>query len=165
MGPAIVIALGSNLGDRPANLNRAARLLDCAGVRTLRRSRLYLTRPLGGMQQPAYLNAALLIQTRWSPLTLLRICRSVEMQMGRRRDERWAPRIIDIDLIFYGAARVDHPELSLPHPRWKERDFILRELLDLRVVPPVLEVHRIADSPHRLLPDAEATVESARPWL
>jgi 7,8-dihydro-6-hydroxymethylpterin-pyrophosphokinase len=69
-------------------------------------------------------------------LALLDRCREVERTMGRRRGERGAPRVIDLDLIFYGSVRMSHPRLRLPHPAWRERDFVLAPLLDLGIPPP-----------------------------
>jgi 2-amino-4-hydroxy-6-hydroxymethyldihydropteridine diphosphokinase len=160
----IVLALGSNLGDRLSNLNRAMRLLDTRGVRTLRRSRLYWTRPLAALRQPWYLNASILVSSPATPLGLLHLCQSVEIEMGRTRRERWSPRIIDIDLIYFGSFKVSHPELTLPHPAWADRDFVLRALIDLGVSPPVVSEDFRALSLARRLSEVERNIESSAPW-
>lgn len=135
MHDPIVIALGCNQGPRRAMLERACRLMCRQGIEPVRRSRLYWTRPLEGSGGPIYLNAAVAVKTSHRPLALLGRCQAIEREMGRVRRERGAPRTIDLDLIFYGAVRLDHPALTLPHPAWEERDFVVACLGDLGFEP------------------------------
>ena len=125
-----VVALGSNLGSREENISAAlglfARECEVAAV-----SSLYETPPVGYADQGDFLNAAALLKTELGPLALLDLCNEIEARLGRKRTFKNAPRPIDADIIFYGSAELDTPRLSIPHPRWLERDFVLTPLLDL----------------------------------
>jgi 2-amino-4-hydroxy-6-hydroxymethyldihydropteridine diphosphokinase len=136
-GGLAVAGIGCNLGDRRATMDMALRRMETSGLRVLARSRLYWTRPWGGLAQPDYLNAAMLIRTRRRPLALLALLQGIERDLGRRRrrEARWGARRIDLDLLLCGGARLDLPTLTLPHPRLAERDFALAPLIDLRVPP------------------------------
>lgn len=132
------LGLGSNVGDRLTNLQRAVDLL--AGrvdIDIRRSSRVYETDPVGGSAQPDYLNAVVEVETTLSPRELLEACLEVEVELGRTREERWGPRTIDVDVLTYDGDRVDEPDLTIPHPRMHERAFVLVPLLEL-VVDPVL---------------------------
>lgn len=132
------LGLGSNLGDRLANLRRAAGLIAATdGIRVRRSSRVYESDPVGGPAQPDYLNAVLEIETTLGPRELLEACLSVEHEMGRVRAERWGPRVIDVDVLTYGRKDVDEPGLVVPHPRMHERGFVLVPLLELTADPPL----------------------------
>ncbi len=127
----VVIALGANLGDRAAALASAVRGLRRAGVRDLAVSPAYETDPVGGPEQPAYLNAVVLGRTRLAPARLLGRLHRIEERHGRTREVRWGARTLDLDLVQYGSpgepgeVRSDDPELTLPHPRAGERAFVL----------------------------------------
>jgi 2-amino-4-hydroxy-6-hydroxymethyldihydropteridine diphosphokinase len=125
------LGLGSNLGDRLANLREAVRLLAERGVRAARSSRVYETDPLGGPPQPEYLNAVVDVETELDARELLEVCLAVEEAMGRERTERWGPREIDIDVLTFGTDEIDQPGLQIPHPRMHERAFVLVPLLEL----------------------------------
>jgi 2-amino-4-hydroxy-6-hydroxymethyldihydropteridine diphosphokinase len=132
------LGLGSNLGDRMANLEQAESSLSREGeVRVVRSSRVYETDPVGGPEQPDYLNVVIEVETSLDPRELLSRCLSVERDMGRARVERWGPRVIDIDILTYDDLEVDEPGLTIPHPRMHERGFVLIPLLEL-VADPVL---------------------------
>ena len=132
----VFLGLGSNVGDRLANLESAlgkiAELPDC---RLLRTSGLYETRPIGGPSgQVNYLNAVCQIRTRFSPPELLAATQRMERELGRRREEepeRWGPRRIDIDILLWGDSILDRPELVIQHPRLAERTFVLATLAEL----------------------------------
>jgi 2-amino-4-hydroxy-6-hydroxymethyldihydropteridine diphosphokinase len=125
------IGLGSNLGDRLANLQRAVDLLDLRdGVAVLRSSRVYETDPVGP-PQPDYLNAVIEVATSLPADALLGACLAVESELGRVRAERWGPRVIDLDLLSYGRESIEEPGLSVPHPRMHQRLFVLAPLLEL----------------------------------
>lgn len=130
------LSLGSNLGDRLAALRAAVQAL--VGLDEVRINlacdvaALYETRPVGGpFEQPPYLNSALRVQTSLAANDLLAAMLSIEKLLGRVREERWGPRVIDIDLLFVGDVVIDSPTLTLPHPRLHERRFVLEPLSDL----------------------------------
>jgi 2-amino-4-hydroxy-6-hydroxymethyldihydropteridine diphosphokinase len=128
------VGLGANLGDRERAIAAAlARLDDGADVRVVARSSLYETAPWGDLDQPAFLNACALVETRLSPRGLLERCLGVEAALGREREKarRWGPRAIDLDVLFYGDATVDEPGLTLPHPRMTERAFVMIPLAEI----------------------------------
>jgi 2-amino-4-hydroxy-6-hydroxymethyldihydropteridine diphosphokinase len=125
-GPTVVLALGSNLGDRLANLQGGVDAL-CArpGLSGACVSPVYETAPVGGPAQPEYLNAVLVAATTLSARAVLERCQEAERALGRVRAERWGPRSLDVDVIAYGTEVSDDPELTLPHPRAHERAFVL----------------------------------------
>jgi 2-amino-4-hydroxy-6-hydroxymethyldihydropteridine diphosphokinase len=129
----IVIGLGSNLGDREANIEAAIAALRAPDLHVLRRAALYETPPAGGPPQGDYLNSAVLIVTSIPAHDLLDRCLAVERSLGRVRPdaERWGPRTIDLDLLWIEGEAIVEPDLEVPHPRLQERVFALRPLLDL----------------------------------
>lgn len=131
------LGLGSNLGDRLENLRRSLDLLEERGVRVLRSSRVYETDPVGGPAQPDYLNAVVEVAAPGSARDLLGVCLAVEAEMGRVRDERWGPRLIDLDVLTFGDQIIDQDDLQVPHPRMHERGFVLVPLLELDADPPL----------------------------
>jgi 2-amino-4-hydroxy-6-hydroxymethyldihydropteridine diphosphokinase len=127
-----VLALGVNLGDRPATLQSALEGLDAyEGIRVVAASPLMETDPVGGPEQPSFLNAVLLLDTTLAPLELLAACQQVEHDHGRVRVVRWGPRTLDIDVIAYGSLVATSAELELPHPRAAVRAFVLAPWLEL----------------------------------
>ena len=125
------IALGSNLGDRAANLRESLDALDrAAQIRVDRVSEMIETEPVGVTDQPKFLNAAALVHTTLGPLELLRTCHAIERALGRDRglERRWGPRTIDLDLLLYGDWMGDSEGLTVPHPRMAERVFVLLPL-------------------------------------
>ena len=118
------------MGDRAATL-RAAIVALRATTRLERVSRVYETSPIGGPAQGDYLNAAVLVESRSTPVGLLAELQAVEARLGRVRAERWGPRVIDLDLLWIEGLVVDTPELRVPHPRLLERAFALVPLLDV----------------------------------
>jgi 2-amino-4-hydroxy-6-hydroxymethyldihydropteridine diphosphokinase len=125
------LGLGSNIGDREANLRDALARLESAEIRIMRRSSLYETAPREMLDQPAFLNAAIEIETDLFPMQLLARVRSVEGEMGRRRVTPKGPRNIDIDILFFGRAVIATAELEVPHPRIAERRFVLEPLAEI----------------------------------
>ena len=132
-GRLAYIGIGSNLDD-PERQVRAAidaltRLPRSAFVGA---SRLYRTAPWGKADQPPFVNAAVVVSTTLSPRELLDALLAIERAHGRVRDgERWGPRVIDLDILVYGDARIDEPGLRVPHPHLAERPFVLLPLADL----------------------------------
>lgn len=134
----VVIALGSNLGDRLGNLRAALRYLRDQEVEVQRVSSVWETAPVPA-DQPAFLNAVATATTALPPLELLALLQDIEQRLGRRPARRWGPRPIDLDLLFYGQERVDLPDLTVPHPRIAERGFVLAPLAEVFEAPlPVL---------------------------
>jgi 2-amino-4-hydroxy-6-hydroxymethyldihydropteridine diphosphokinase len=131
MQPAVILGLGSNLGDREAALAEALVRLEARGFRATRRSSLWLTAPVGGPPQGAFLNAVAAGETALSPEELLAACLETERDMGRVRTVENGPRTIDVDILFYGAERREGPSLVIPHPRLHERRFVLEPLFEI----------------------------------
>jgi 2-amino-4-hydroxy-6-hydroxymethyldihydropteridine diphosphokinase len=126
------LGLGTNLGDRYANLRAALSLLEEEpGLRLLRCSQVYVTEPWGVTDQPRFLNCAAEVATTLSPEELLARCKEVEGQLGRLPGPRWGPRLLDVDILLYGDQKVDLPHLEIPHPRLHLRAFALTPLAEL----------------------------------
>jgi len=134
----VYLSLGSNLGNRRANVKKALKLLgeslDIAGV-----SSVYDTEPVGVGKQPRFLNLMCRVNTDIGPMQLLSFVKGIESKMGRNLSLRDTPRIIDIDIIFHGDIIIESPELVIPHPRMRERAFVLVPFAEVapEVVHPV----------------------------
>ena len=122
------ISVGSNLGDRRAFLRDAVDSLpDVVAV-----SSVFETDPMGGPgNQGAFLNIVVELDTELTPRALLSVCHRIESAAHRVRDERWGPRTLDLDIIWMEGVTMDEPRLTIPHPRWKERKFVLAPLREL----------------------------------
>ncbi len=135
MKEKIFIALGSNMGDREANCLRAVEMIGGPGTGTtvVARSSLYETDPWGVKDQPPFINAVIEARSDLRPLELLVFLRSIEIELGRKRDEemKWGPREMDLDIIFYGKRIIDEGGLKVPHPGAAERAFVLFPLVEL----------------------------------
>ena len=131
MNHTIYLSLGSNLGDRADNLNRAISALPDAGVPVRRVSSLYESEPVDIVEQPWFVNAAVQAETQLAPLDLLRALQRIEAQMGRVKSVPKGPRLIDIDILLYGDEVIDTPELQVPHPRMHLRRFVLIPLNEI----------------------------------
>ena len=127
----IFLLLGSNVGDRRAHLRSARTLIDQKAGPVLFSSQEYETEPWGKKDQAGFLNQALQIETDLSPMELLHELKHIEKEIGRVDTEKWGPRIIDIDILYYGAEVVDLPELKVPHPYLPERQFALLPLSEI----------------------------------
>ena len=127
----VVIALGSNIGDREQNLVGAIRALERLGVSITRQSSFYLTEPVGGPEQEWFLNAVAQGETALTPEELLRVCLQIEEEFGRERRVRNGPRTLDLDVLFYGDERFATETLEIPHPRLHERRFVLEPLVEV----------------------------------
>lgn len=127
----VYLSLGSNLGCRLTNLERALNLLDRGGCRVLKISRVYETAPLYYLKQPAFFNLAAACQTSLSPEKLLALIGRVESSLKRRRLFKNGPRTVDADILFYGGQVIDRPGLAVPHPRLAEREFVLAPLAEI----------------------------------
>lgn len=128
----VYLGLGSNLGDREAALREALRKLESPGLRLLRVSSVYETEPIGFSNQGWFLNLCAEMETTLFPKQLLQRTQRLEREMGRKRTVKDGPRIIDIDILLYGNAVVDTDDLRIPHPRYRERRFVLAPLAELK---------------------------------
>jgi len=164
----VYLGLGSNLGCRNANLDRAAKGIGKitwghprAGIRVVRASSVYETEPWGIAGQGNFLNQVLEAKTSITPLDLLHEIKALEKRMGREPGIRYGPRVIDIDILLYGDESVNEPELQIPHPRLHQRAFVLVPLSKLApdLVHPGLGVS-IGDLCHQV--DGKTGVE---PWV
>ena len=135
------VALGSNLGDKEANLRRALELLIERGVEIVKTSTFISTEPYGVTDQPTFLNGVCEVRTSLEPLALLHTLLEIEQEMGRVRLRHWGERNIDLDLLLYEDVVIDTPELKLPHPDMQNRDFVLLPLAEIapELVHPILQ--------------------------
>jgi 2-amino-4-hydroxy-6-hydroxymethyldihydropteridine diphosphokinase len=126
------LGLGSNIGDTREHLKNALAALNASdGISVVTRSSDYRTPPWGPVPQDDFRNICVLVDTILSPQDLLKRCLSIESELGRVREIRWGPRIIDIDVLIYGQEKVSEPDLELPHPRMHERAFVLIPLAEI----------------------------------
>lgn len=147
-----LIGMGGNVGCVRATLDRAiAALCDGRDIRLLARSSDYRTPPWGLTDQPAFVNLCLRVATDLAPRALLERALHVEAEFGRNRaaERRWGPRTLDIDIIAYGGSAIDEPGLTLPHPRFKDRAFVLAPLAEIAPDHEIAGI-RIADALKRL---------------
>lgn len=139
MNYAVYLALGSNLGDRLANLKRAVAALT-PQMEVKAKSHVYETPPWGFEDQPRFLNQVIKVNTYLTPESLLKHLKRLEVALGRKATFPNGPRLIDIDILFYDDLVLDTPSLVIPHPRLHERGFVLLPLMDIApdLVHPVL---------------------------
>ena len=139
-----VVSLGANIGDPKANLDLAVALLrestDIIAV-----SSYLQTKPVGGPEQPDYLNAVAIVESELPAKDLLAVLNGIETAMGRTREIHWGPRVIDLDLIQYGGLLVKDEKLTLPHPRAHERRFVLALWFEIEPEAILLTHGRISD--------------------
>ena len=152
------LGLGSNLGDTKANLKEAVSRLELTdGIELVARSSDYRTPPWGPVAQDDYRNICLVVDTSLTPRALLERCLEIERQLGRVRDVRWGPRIIDIDVLIYGPERVSEADLEIPHPRMAERAFVLVPLAEIWPGAPLGDGRTAAEALESC-PDRDAVV-------
>lgn len=126
------LSLGANLGDRKGHLEAAIAALDAlSGVRVVMVSSIYETEPVGPVEQPAFFNAAAEIETALGPLALLNAVKALEKQLGRTPSEPWGPRVIDIDLVMWEDNVAETGTLTLPHPAYRDRAFVLVPMAEI----------------------------------
>jgi 2-amino-4-hydroxy-6-hydroxymethyldihydropteridine diphosphokinase len=130
MSERVFIALGTNLGDREANLQRAKTALS-PEVHLVRESSIYETAPWGFKDQPDFLNQVIEARTDLSPRALLAHLKAIEARLGRQKTFRNGPRLIDLDILFYGSRIIRESDLQIPHPRLADRAFVLVPLAEL----------------------------------
>ena len=157
----IGLGLGSNLGDAPGNIRRALGELEARGVaRVTAVSRIYRTPPWGPVAQPPFANACALARTRLAPLDLLAALKAIEADMGRAAGARWGPRLIDLDILFYGDVRLDEPGLTIPHKHLFDRAFVLIPLAE--IAPDLRIAGRLVGAAARALDAADMEIWPAR---
>jgi len=130
-GNLIFLSLGSNLGDRAANLERAIEALSGIGVKVLRRSSIYETEPVDFLAQPWFLNCVVEAETSLAPRQLLDKLQAIERNLGSKKLVPRGPRIVDLDILFYGTEVIHAEGMEIPHPRLAERRFVLVPLAEL----------------------------------
>jgi len=125
------LALGSNVGDREANLGLAVQELEARGVAVTRSASVYTTEPQGIREQPWFLNTALEVETSLGPEELMRVCLAIEQEAGRKRAQPNGPRTLDIDIVLAGDRIVATDRVTIPHPRYAVRRFVLEPLAEI----------------------------------
>jgi len=137
----VYIGIGSNLGDREENCERAIKLLIKNGITVTKRSSMIETEPWGVKEQPKFINMAVELETCLKPDELLHLLKNIEGEVGRSTTTRWGPREIDLDILLYNDLIMKTPELEIPHPGIKEREFVLKPLAEIAPgkIHPVLQ--------------------------
>ena len=129
--PIAYIGIGSNLGNREENCQKAIALLIKKNIKITKRSSLYEIEPWGVKEQPRFINMAVEIETNLEPAELLKVIKEIENSMGRRKGIRWGPRVIDLDVLLYDDLILKTGELEIPHPAIKDREFVLKPLSEI----------------------------------
>jgi 2-amino-4-hydroxy-6-hydroxymethyldihydropteridine diphosphokinase len=151
--PTAFLSLGSNLGDRLANLKRTIeKIEESRQMKVMKTSPVYETEPVGYENQGRFLNLVVEVQTSLEPFALLERLLSIENQMGRKREKRWGSRNIDLDILLYDNRTVDSERLTIPHPRMHERRFVL---VPLAQIAPKLRHPRLKKNVEELLADCQ----------
>jgi 2-amino-4-hydroxy-6-hydroxymethyldihydropteridine diphosphokinase len=127
----VFLLLGSNLGDRNLLLQQAIHSIEEEIAPVIKQSAIYETQSWGKTDSPDYLNQVILIETELSAQIILQKILNIEWKIGRVREEKWGPRLIDIDILFYGDALIDESELKVPHPELHKRRFTLEPLAEI----------------------------------
>ncbi|MFH1361390.1 MAG: 2-amino-4-hydroxy-6-hydroxymethyldihydropteridine diphosphokinase, partial [bacterium] len=138
----VYLGIGSNVGDREEYIEQAVFLFDKSpDIEVVRRSANYETEPEGNTEQPAFINAVLVLKTKLDPHALLDLCHEVEATLGRERDVEWGPRTCDIDILLYGDKIISDENLQIPHALLHERLFVLKPLREVapHVIHPIIE--------------------------
>ncbi len=127
----VILAFGSNIGNREENIKTALKFLDANQVKLLKLSSFYKSNPVEYTEQPEFLNCAGIFKTPHSPFKLLRLIKQIEKKMGRKKQIEKGPRNIDIDIIFYSRVCINTYNLQLPHSSYKDRLFVLLPILEI----------------------------------
>jgi 2-amino-4-hydroxy-6-hydroxymethyldihydropteridine diphosphokinase len=130
-GETVYLSMGSNIGDRAANLRSAIAALSAAQLRVTRVSSIYETQPVDFLEQAWFLNCVVQGETELQPLKLLGALRGIESRMGSKKEFPKGPRLIDLDILLYGNETIDTPDLQVPHPRMAQRRFVLAPLSEI----------------------------------
>jgi 2-amino-4-hydroxy-6-hydroxymethyldihydropteridine diphosphokinase len=137
----VYIGIGSNLGSRKDNCQKAIGLLAEYDIKVVRTSSMYETEPWGVKEQPRFINMAVEVETNLDPRKLLNALKDIEKRMKRMSSEKYGPRPIDLDILLYDDMVLDEHDLKIPHPHMHERDFVIRPLREIApdVLHPVLQ--------------------------
>ena len=137
----VFVGIGTNLGNRHKNIEDAFKNLQFYNLKIIKKSPVYETEPYGLKEQPNFLNCVVEIEVEVSPEELLKKFLKIEKEMGRERKIPWGPRIIDLDILFYGNLVINEVNLKIPHPDIKNRFFVLKPLSDIapRLVHPIFK--------------------------
>lgn len=156
MGNTAFIALGSNMGDRYGNLMNAIKhLLDYSQIELVNYSSIYETDPVGYEDQDLFLNMVIEITTAFSAMELLDVCLSTELVLGRKREIKWGPRTIDLDILLYNQENIETEKLVVPHPRMLERAFVMIPLLETNRNISIPEMEKPLTAWLNAIPDKE----------
>lgn len=155
----VYLSIGTNIGERASNLQQAVRLLMMQEAVAVKRvSSIYETAAVGYTQQADFLNIAVYVETSLSSEEMLAVCQGVEQELGRVREFRWGPRIIDLDILLYNQENIQTEQLIVPHPRMYERAFVLVPLKDIACGDGALE------EALRVLETTDAQEEGVKRW-
>ena len=150
------ISLGSNMGSRYDYLIKAINLLTSySEIKLVNYSSVYETDPVGYEDQDVFLNMVIEIKTRWTAIELLETCLQIELELGRKREIKWGPRTIDLDILLYNQENIETEKLVVPHPRMLERAFVMIPLLEINHVINVPGIKDPLEAFLNLLPDKE----------
>ena len=128
----VYLSLGSNIGDRKGYIEKAVELIESTkGVKVLKRSGLYETTPVGYLEQDLFLNVVIKIETDFSAREILKIINKIENELNRKREIRWGPRTIDIDILIFSDKKIDETDLIIPHKEMLNRLFVLIPLTEI----------------------------------
>lgn len=166
-GTEVFIGLGANLGDAKANLKAGLEgLAALEGYEPLALSSLYVTAPVGPVEQPPFLNAVAQGRYQGGALDLLRGLQRIEARQGRERKVHWGPRTLDLDILLFGSELIDLPELKVPHPEMWQRAFVLVPLMELAPELQLPRWHKTAGQLYEAMTPREREAQSARrePW-
>jgi 2-amino-4-hydroxy-6-hydroxymethyldihydropteridine diphosphokinase len=148
----VYLGLGSNLGEAEKNIINGLRYLKMSKLELLKLSSLYYTEPVGKEDQPYFYNMVVKASTNYSPDELLKVIKEIEKALGRVWTEKWGPRIIDIDILFYGSKIVNKENLIIPHPELHKRDFVLIPMAEIEpnFLHPVFNktIEELLEQPH-----------------
>lgn len=138
---SIYLLLGTNLGNKSANLQRAKELLTSHAIITKKESKIYETAAWGNEDQPSFLNQVVEVDSNKSPQRILTLVNQIEEEMGRVRFEKWGERLIDIDILYFGSHEIQNEDLVIPHPEIQNRRFTLAPLAEMApsFIHPVLK--------------------------
>lgn len=125
------IGIGSNLSNREKNCKDAIQLIQKKGIKVVKQSSMYETKPWGVKDQPRFINMAIEIETGKSPEELLKLLKNIEKEIGRTKTIKWGPRVVDLDILFYDDLIFKSHELEIPHPLMHEREFVLKLLCEI----------------------------------
>lgn len=150
MSDKVFLGLGTNIGDRKANLKQALRLLEEAGLEIEKVSSIYETEPIGVEDQDWFYNMVVKAQTDLLPQDLLKTTKKIEKEMGREPSEKWGPRLIDIDILMYEDLQLDSEvnqigQLRVPHPELRNRAFVVVPLLEIEPQATLPDGHQISE--------------------